>query len=97
VYLHGQSVDIGQGVISTGNKGAGDQGIMLGYACRETPELMPAPIYYAHRILKLMSTARRSGETHALGPDANVQARIRGWGPTGKFVIDIGNGPRPVH
>jgi hypothetical protein len=48
-----------------------------GYACRETPELMPAPTYYAHRILKAMSTARRSGETHALGPDAKSQVTIR--------------------
>jgi S-adenosylmethionine synthetase len=79
VYLHAQSADITQGVDSAGNKdeGAGDQGIMFGYACRETPELMPAPIYYAHRILKVMSTARRSGETHALGTDAKSQVTIR--------------------
>jgi S-adenosylmethionine synthetase len=79
VHLHAQSADIAQGVDSAGNKdeGAGDQGIMFGYACRETPELMPAPIYYAHRILKVMSTARRSGETHALGPDAKSQVTIR--------------------
>ena len=64
VHLHAQSTDIAQGVDSAGNKdeGAGDQGIMFGYACRETPELMPAPIFYAHRILKVMSQARRSGE-----------------------------------
>jgi hypothetical protein len=102
VYLHGQSADIAQGVVSAGNKGAGDQG----YACRETPELMPLPIYYqggdavtpahAHRILKVMSAARRSGETHAPGPDAKVQVPIRGWGPTGN-AIGIGNGPGPVH
>ena len=79
VLLHEQSVDIAQGVDAAGNKdeGAGDQGIMFGYACRETPELMPAPIYYAHRILKLMSEARRSGETEALGPDAKSQVTIR--------------------
>ena len=79
VHLHGQSADIAQGVDASGNKdeGAGDQGIMFGYACRETPELMPAPIYYAHRILKLMSEARRSGETQALGPDAKSQVTIR--------------------
>jgi S-adenosylmethionine synthetase, central domain len=64
---------------SAGNKdeGAGDQGIMFGYACREPPELMPAPIFYAHRILKVMSEARRSGESQALGPDAKSQVTIR--------------------
>jgi S-adenosylmethionine synthetase len=79
VLLHPQSADIAQGVDAVGNKdeGAGDQGIMFGYACRETPELMPAPLYYAHRILKLMSEARRSGETQALGPDAKSQVTIR--------------------
>jgi hypothetical protein len=97
VYLHGQSVDISQGVVSTGNKGAGDQGITFGYAYGATPELMPMPIYYAHRILEVMWAARRFGETHVLGPDAKVKVPIRGWGPTGKFVIGIGNGPGPVH
>ncbi|CAL8979376.1 methionine adenosyltransferase [Rhodoplanes serenus] len=79
VLLHPQSADIAQGVDAGGNKdeGAGDQGIMFGYACRETPELMPAPLYYAHRILKLMSEARRSGETAALGPDAKSQVTVR--------------------
>jgi len=77
--LHAQSTDIAQGVDASGNKdeGAGDQGIMFGYACRETPELMPAPIYYAHRILKRMSEARHSGETHMLGPDAKSQVTVR--------------------
>jgi S-adenosylmethionine synthetase len=79
VLLHAQSVDIAQGVDSGGNKdeGAGDQGIMFGYACRETPELMPAPLYYAHNILKLLSDARRSGESKVLGPDAKSQVTVR--------------------
>jgi S-adenosylmethionine synthetase len=79
VLLHAQSPDIAQGVDAAGNKdeGAGDQGIMFGYACRETPELMPAPIYYAHRILKRMADARHSGETHLLGPDAKSQVTVR--------------------
>ncbi|NJO54855.1 MAG: methionine adenosyltransferase [Bacteroidales bacterium] len=79
VLLHSQSRDIAQGVDAEGNKdeGAGDQGIMFGYACRETPELMPAPIYYSHRILKLMSEARRSGEAAVLGPDAKSQVTVR--------------------
>src|SRR3979490_1397729 len=79
VLLHPQSADIAQGVDSGGNKeeGAGDQGIMFGYACRDTPELMPAPIFYAHRILKVMSEARRSGGSQALGPDAKSQVTIR--------------------
>jgi hypothetical protein len=97
VYLHGQSADIAQGVVSTGNNGAGDQGIAFGYACGGTLELTPTPICDAHRILKVMSAARRSGETHVLGLDAKVQVPIRGWGPTGKFVISIGGGPGPVH
>ncbi len=79
VLLHAQSVDIAQGVDSAGNKdeGAGDQGIMFGYACRETPELMPAPIYYSHKILQLLSQARRSGAEKHLGPDAKSQVTIR--------------------
>ncbi|MGE0751677.1 MAG: methionine adenosyltransferase [Variibacter sp.] len=79
VLLHAQSADIAQGVDSSGNKdeGAGDQGIMFGYACRETPELMPAPIYYAHKILKLMADARHAGTTDKLGPDAKSQVTVR--------------------
>jgi S-adenosylmethionine synthetase len=75
VHLHAQSSDIARGVVK--DEGAGDQGIMFGYACRETPELMPAPIFYAHRILKVMSQARRSGESQVLGPDAKGQVTIR--------------------
>jgi S-adenosylmethionine synthetase len=79
VLLHAQSADIAQGVDAGGNKdeGAGDQGIMFGYACTETPELMPAPIYYAHKILKLMADARHAGETNQLGPDAKSQVTVR--------------------
>jgi S-adenosylmethionine synthetase len=78
ILLHAQSSDIAQGVDASGNKdeGAGDQGIMFGYACRETPELMPAPIYYAHRILWLMNEARKSGAAPALGPDAKSQVTV---------------------
>ncbi|MDO6965191.1 methionine adenosyltransferase [Rhizobium alvei] len=82
VLLHSQSADIAQGVDSAadqqGEEGAGDQGIMFGYACNETPDLMPAPIYYAHKILQLLSEARRKGEGDAgkLGPDAKSQVTV---------------------
>jgi S-adenosylmethionine synthetase len=77
-YVHAQSVDIAQGVDAAGNKdeGAGDQGIMFGHAVNETEHLMPAPIYYAHRILKLLSEARRSGKEKGLGPDAKSQVTL---------------------
>jgi S-adenosylmethionine synthetase len=79
VLLHAQSPHIAQGVDARGNKdeGAGDQGIMFGYACRETPELMPAPIYYSHKILKLMADARHAGSEPKLGPDAKSQVTVR--------------------
>ena len=79
VLLHAQSSDIAQGVDAAGNKdeGAGDQGIMFGYACRETPEFMPAPLYYAHKILKLMADARHAGQTKELGPDSKSQVTVR--------------------
>ena len=83
VLLHPQSADIAQGVDNAadrqGEEGAGDQGIMFGYACRETPDLMPAPIYYAHKILELLSAARHSGEGDygKLGPDAKSQVTVR--------------------
>jgi len=81
VYLHAQSAHIAQGVDAAGNKdeGAGDQGIMFGYACNETPELMPAPIYYAHKILENLTQARKAKANGAavLGPDAKSQVTVR--------------------
>ena len=77
--IHGQSADIAVGVDATANKdeGAGDQGIMFGYACKETDMLMPAPIYYAHRILQNIMNAVREGELAGLGPDAKSQVTLR--------------------
>ncbi|MEM1040275.1 MAG: methionine adenosyltransferase [Pseudomonadota bacterium] len=79
VLLHEQSVDIAQGVDSGDNKdeGAGDQGIMFGYACTETPELMPAPIHYSHKILEVLAAKRKSGELDQLGPDSKSQVSVR--------------------
>ncbi len=78
VLLHAQSPHIAQGVDASGNKdeGAGDQGIMFGYACRETENLMPAPIHYSHLILRTLAEARKSGKEPALGPDAKSQVTI---------------------
>ena len=77
--LHEQSADIAQGVDEgdKGEEGAGDQGIMFGYACNETPELMPAPILIAHRILRLMAEDRKSGKVHGFEPDAKSQVTLR--------------------
>jgi S-adenosylmethionine synthetase len=83
VLLHSQSAHIAQGVDkaadSSNSEGAGDQGIMFGYACKETPDLMPAPIYYSHKILQLLSAARKKGEGDVgkLGPDAKSQVTVR--------------------
>ena len=78
-FIHPQSSDIAQGVDASGNKdeGAGDQGMMFGYACRETPELMPAPIFYAHAILRSLAEARHSGAAPLLGPDAKSQVTLQ--------------------
>ena len=78
IYLHSQSTDIAQGVDASGNKdeGAGDQGIMFGYACRETDVLMPAPIYYSHAILASLAEARHSGAEPGLGPDSKSQVTL---------------------
>ncbi len=83
VLLHSQSAHIAQGVDkaadSSNSEGAGDQGIMFGYACKETPDLMPAPIYYSHKILATLSAARKKGEGDVgkLGPDAKSQVTVR--------------------
>ncbi len=79
VYVHKQSADIAMGVDATSNKeeGAGDQGIMFGYACTETPDLMPAPLYYAHAILKSLSMARRENKNLGLFPDAKSQVTLQ--------------------
>ncbi len=79
VRLHSQSADIAVGVDSAGNKdeGAGDQGIMFGYACRETEALMPATIFYSHKILQLLAERRHSGELEGIGPDSKSQVTLR--------------------
>ena len=93
VLLHPQSADIAVGVDAAGNKdeGAGDQGIMFGYACRETPELMPAPIFYSHKILRLISEARHAGKEKTLGPDSKSQVTVRyeGGKPVGVTQIVV--------
>jgi len=89
--LHEQSAHIAQGVDARANKdeGAGDQGIMFGYAVNETPELMPAPIHYAHGVLRRLAEARKSGAEPALGPDAKSQLTVRyvGGKPVGVASI----------
>jgi S-adenosylmethionine synthetase len=81
VHVHGQSADIAQGVDSNEDQdkdeGAGDQGIMFGYACTETEPLMPAPIYYSHLILHDMAKARHAGLTPELGPDSKSQITLK--------------------
>ncbi len=77
--VHNQSADIAMGVDASGNKdqGAGDQGIMFGYACKETPALMPAPIYYSHKILEEMAIKRKSGNTPGIQPDSKSQVTLQ--------------------
>ena len=78
-HLHLQSTDIAMGVDASGNKdeGAGDQGIMFGYACNETEVLMPAPIYYSHKILELMASDRKKGVADKLEPDSKSQVTMK--------------------
>ena len=77
-FLHEQSADIAMGVDSKDNKdeGAGDQGIMFGYACNETEELMPAPIHYSHKILRLMAEDRKKGSLKGIEPDSKSQVTM---------------------
>jgi len=77
-HLHPQSVDIAMGVDSKGSKdeGAGDQGIMFGYACSETKELMPAPIHFSHKILRLMAVDRKNGSLKGIEPDSKSQVTM---------------------
>ena len=77
-HLHEQSKDIAMGVDSKDNKdeGAGDQGIMFGYACKETEELMPAPIHFSHKILRLMANDRKSGKLKGIEPDSKSQVTM---------------------
>ena len=79
ILVHAQSVDIAQGVDAAGNKdeGAGDQGLMFGYACQETDVLMPAAIHYSHSILKSLAETRHSGAEPGLGPDSKSQVTLR--------------------
>ncbi|HWW47673.1 MAG TPA: methionine adenosyltransferase [Xanthobacteraceae bacterium] len=82
ILLHPQSADIAQGVDAmqpgtNKEEGAGDQGIMFGYAVNETPDLMPAPIFYAHKILRLISEARHAGIEKVLGPDSKSQVTVQ--------------------
>ena len=79
IHVHAQSADIARGVDAAGNKdeGAGDQGIMFGFACRETEQLMPAPIHYAHAMLRSLAEARHSGAEPGLGPDAKSQVTLQ--------------------
>ena len=78
IFLHSQSSDIAMGVDASGNKdeGAGDQGMMFGYACNETDVLMPAPIYYSHKILRLMAEDRKAGKLKNIEPDSKSQVTV---------------------
>ncbi|MDA1197498.1 MAG: methionine adenosyltransferase [Proteobacteria bacterium] len=90
-YLHSQSSDIAMGVDSKDNKdeGAGDQGIMFGYACNETEELMPAPIYYSHKILRLMAEDRKNGFLKGIEPDSKSQVTMYYENGKPKKVISV--------
>src|SRR4029078_2462082 len=99
VLLHAQSAHIAQGVDASGNKdeGAGDQGIMFGYACTETPALMPAALYYSHKILKLLADARHAGKEPTLQPDAKSQVTLRYAGGKPWEATQSGLSPQHCH
>ena len=86
-FLHEQSADISQGVDSSSNKdeGAGDQGLMFGYACKETETLMPAAIHYSHAILKMLASVRKQDEHSILGPDSKSQITLQ-YSDTGQII-----------
>ena len=92
IYIHDQSPDIAMGVDSKDDnksEGAGDQGIMFGYACNETPELMPAPILYSHKILEMLAKKRRSGQVKGILPDSKSQITLYYEAGIPKFVDSI--------
>jgi len=90
-HLHEQSADIAMGVDSKDNKdeGAGDQGIMFGYACNETEDLMPAPIFYSHKILRLMAQDRKSGKLKGIEPDSKSQVTMLYENEKPKKIISV--------
>jgi S-adenosylmethionine synthetase len=100
-HLHAQSADIAQGVDATGNKdeGAGDQGIMFGFACDETPDLMPATLDYSHKILMTMAEDRHSGRAPFLEPDAKSQVTLRfeNGKPVAATAIVVSTQHKPGH
>ena len=92
IYIHDQSPDIAMGVDSKDDnesEGAGDQGIMFGYACNETPELMPAPILYSHKILEMLAKKRHSGQVKGILPDSKSQITLYYEAGIPKFVDSI--------
>ena len=92
ILLHEQSVDIAMGVDSDGNakeEGAGDQGIMFGFACNETPEFMPAPILYSHKILKRLADKRHSGLIDGILPDSKSQVTLKYEDNKPKYIDSI--------
>ena len=92
IYIHDQSPDIAMGVDSKDDnksEGAGDQGIMFGYACNETPELMPAPILYSHKILEMLAKKRHSGQVKGILPDSKSQITLCYEAGIPKFVDSI--------